>query len=241
MPQFLSVIIPAYNEEERLAKSLPAVREFLVQRLGSSWELIIVDDGSADNTAGVADDFFEPGEVTVVRNERNRGKGYSVRQGMRAAKGSVLLFSDADLSTPIADFDKLYDYIRQGYDVAIGSRSLSGSNVTVHQAWYREGMGKVFNKLVCLLVVDGFIDTQCGFKCFRKEVADTVLPKMTIDRFSFDVELLFLAQKAGYKIAEVPVEWHNVLQSRVRIVRDTLNMLCDLFRIRINDLMGKYD
>ena len=101
-------------------------------------------------------------------------------------------------------------------------------------------MGKTFNKLVCWLVIEGFIDTQCGFKCFRKEVADTVLPKMTIDRFSFDVEFLFLAKKAGYKIAEVPVEWHNVLQSRVRIVRDTFNMLCDLFRIRFNDFMGKY-
>ncbi|MEC7641680.1 MAG: dolichyl-phosphate beta-glucosyltransferase [Nitrospinota bacterium] len=241
MLHFLSVIIPAYNEETRLARSLPQVREFLTQRLDTSWEVIIVDDGSSDNTASIPCNFFEPDEFTVVRNGQNKGKGYSVRQGAKAAKGPILLFSDADLSTPMKDFDKLYAFLQKGYDVAIGSRSLSDSNVVVHQPWYREGMGKTFNKLVCCLVVDGFIDTQCGFKCFRRELADTVLPKMTIDRFSFDVEFLFLAKKAGYKIAEVPVEWHNVLQSRVRIVRDTFNMLCDLFRIRLNDLMGRYD
>ncbi|MFQ5673604.1 MAG: dolichyl-phosphate beta-glucosyltransferase [Nitrospinales bacterium] len=241
MPPFVSVIIPAYNEEVRVARSLPRVREFLTQRLGDSWEVILVDDGSADNTAGVAAEFFEPAQVKVVRNGQNRGKGYSVRQGARVAKGPILLFSDADLSTPIGEFDKLYAFIEQGYDVAIGSRSLPDSNVVTHQAWYREGMGKFFNKLVRFLVVDGFVDTQCGFKMFRKEAADAVFAKMTIERFCFDVEFLFLAKKAEYKIIEVPVEWHNVLQSRVKIVSDTLNMLSDLFRIRLNDFLGKYN
>jgi len=241
MPPFLSVIIPAYNEEARLAKSLPVVREFLTRRLGSAWEVILVDDGSTDNTADVAAGFFEPAQIKVVRNEHNRGKGYCVRRGACAAKGPILLFSDADLSTPIGEFEKLYARIEQGCDVAIGSRSLPESNVVTHQAWYRESMGKFFNKLVRFLVIDGFVDTQCGFKMFRKEAADTVFEKMTIDRFCFDVEFLFLAQKAGYKIAEVPVEWHDVLQSRVKIASDTLNMLSDLFRIRLNNCLGKYN
>lgn len=237
---FLSVIIPAYNEEKRLRKTMPLLRDFL-KKQSFAWEVVLIDDGSTDNTAQAPAGFFTADEARVFRNERNRGKGYSVRQGVQAARGEILLFTDADLSTPLNEFDKLHACLQQGYDIAIGSRSLPGSNVTQHQAWYRESMGKVFNKIVNLIVLEGFVDTQCGFKCFRKEVAVPIFSKMIVDRFGFDVEFLYLARKAGNRIIEVPVEWHDVLHSRVRIVRDSLQMFLDLFRIRWNDWTGKYD
>ncbi|MBI4384847.1 MAG: glycosyltransferase family 2 protein [Nitrospinae bacterium] len=236
----MSVIIPAYNEENRLRKSLPPARDYL-QRQDFAWEVIVIDDGSSDNTAGVSEDIFAESGVRVIRNPGNRGKGYSVRQGVFAARGEILLFSDADFSTPVREFTKLYSALQQGYDVAIGSRSLPDSNVTVHQAWYREGMGRLFNRLVRCLVLDGFIDTQCGFKAFRKEVALPIFSKMTIDRFSFDVEFLYIARKRGLRIKEIPVEWENVLYSRVNIVRDSARMLFDLFKIRWNNFRKSYD
>jgi dolichyl-phosphate beta-glucosyltransferase len=237
---FLSVIVPAYNEETRLEKSLPRLRDFLAAQT-YTWEVVLVDDGSLDRTAEAAARFFpDPERLRVVRNGVNRGKGYSVRAGARAARGDTLLLSDADLSTPMTELPKLLSCLQNGYDVVIGSRSLPESNVVTHQAWYREGMGRMFNKIVQAVALDGFIDTQCGFKCFRKKDIAPVFARMRIDRFSFDVELLFIARKSGLRIKEVPVEWHNVPHSRVRIVRDSANMLFDLFRIRWNDLTGKY-
>ena len=206
-----------------------------------TWEVVLVDDGSFDNTAGVPSLIFADGEMTVLRNPINRGKGYSVRQGILASRGELVLISDADFSTPIKEWSKLYDTIRQGYDIAIGSRSLAESNVTIRQAWYREGMGRIFNIFVQSLLLRGFIDTQCGFKCFHREAVLPFLNKLKIDRFSFDVEFLFVAQKYGLRIKEVPVEWKNVLFSRVRIIRDSVRMLYDLFKIRINSMNGAYD
>lgn len=233
MPCFLSIVIPAYNEEERLKKSLPPLKEFLRQQR-FSWELILVDDGSSDKTWRIPDSIFADGEVKVIRTPVNRGKGYAVRQGVFASSGEVILISDADFSTPVKEWSKLYEALQRGYDIAIGSRSLVESNVTVRQAWYREGMGRIFNLFVRLLVLDGFVDTQCGFKCFRREAVLPVFKKMVIDRFSFDVELLFIARKRGLKVKEVPVEWQNVLFSRVHIVRDSIRMLFDLLKIRVN-------
>lgn len=201
----------------------------------------MVDDGSSDNTAGVPSLVFADEQATVVRNPVNRGKGYSVRQGVLASKGELVLISDADFSTPIKEWNKLHDTIQQGYDIAIGSRSLADSNVTIRQAWYREGMGRIFNIFVQNLLLQGFIDTQCGFKCFHREAVLPFLNKLEIDRFSFDVEFLFVAQKHGLRIKEVPVEWQNVLFSRVRIIRDSVQMLYDLFKIRINAMNGVYD
>ena len=241
MTPFLSIIIPAYNEATRLETSLLYLHDFL-QKQSYTWEVVLVDDGSSDRTAEVALKFLPaPAQLQIVRNGVNRGKGYSVREGVRVARGEVLLLSDADFSTPMTDFQKLYSYLQNGCDIAIGSRSMPESNVVKHQAWYRESMGRLFNKIVQTVVIDGFIDTQCGFKCFRKKTVAAIFAKMRIDRFTFHVEFLFLAGKAGLKVREVPVEWRNVLQSRVRIVRDSANMLLDLFRIRWNDLTGKYD
>lgn len=237
---FLSVVIPAYNEEERLKKSLPPLREFL-NKQDFTWEIVLVDDGSTDKTCEVPGLIFVDGEVKIVRNPGNRGKGYSLRQGVFAATGEIVLISDADFSSPVREWSKLYHHLEQGVDVAIGSRSLNESNVTVRQAWYREGMGRIFNFFVQTLVIKGFIDTQCGFKCFYREKALPVFSKLVVDRFSFDVEFLFVAQKHGLKVREVPVEWKNVLFSRVRIIRDSTQMLIDLFRIRLNAIRGIYD
>jgi dolichyl-phosphate beta-glucosyltransferase len=240
MKPFLSIIIPAYNEASRLPKTLPSLRKFLEEQ-NFTWEVILSDDGSTDQTLQIASKYFGDEGLVKINSPKNRGKGSAVRQGILAAKGEICLLSDADFSTPIQDFFKLYPLIKDGYDIAIGSRSLPDSNVTVRQAWYREGMGRAFNTFVNIIILEGFIDTQCGFKCFRREKVTNIFKKMRINRFSFDVEFLYLAQKSNLKISETPVEWHNVLDSRVRIVQDSLGMLRDLFQIKINDFLGKYN
>ncbi|PIQ95628.1 MAG: glycosyl transferase [Nitrospinae bacterium CG11_big_fil_rev_8_21_14_0_20_56_8] len=236
---FLSVVIPAYNEEHRLQRTLPLLKDYL-NRQDYSWEVVVVDDGSVDRTGEISGRFFNPGQVRVVRNERNRGKGFSVRRGVLEARGKFVLISDADFSSPIEEIEKLFLPLREGWDIAIGSRSLPNSNVVVHQAWYREGMGRCFNRMVQMLVLDGFIDTQCGFKCFFREKAAPIFSVMRVDGFSFDVEFLYLAKKRGLQVREVPVEWRHVEASRVRIWVDPINMFLDLLRIRWNDGLGRY-
>ena len=201
----------------------------------------MVDDGSSDKTREVPGLIFTDGEVKVIRIPANRGKGFAIRQGVLVSKGEIVLMSDADFSIPVTEWTKLYKVLQQGYDIAIGSRSLAESNAIIRQVWYREGMGRIFNWMVRLLVLDGFVDTQCGFKCFRREAVLPVFKKMVIDRFSFDVELLFIGKKSGLTIKEVPVEWKNVLFSRVRIIVDSVTMFRDLFRIRLNSMRGIYD
>lgn len=237
---FLSIIIPAYNEEVRLAKTLPVLKEFL-ERQEYSWEVVLVDDGSADRTSEVLQQFFSPEEGRSFKHTPNRGKGYAIRRGVAEARGEILLFSDADFSTPIDEFPKLYQHIQNGFDIAIGSRSLPESNVEVHQAWVREGMGKIFNLLVRIILLRGFIDTQCGFKCVRRKAAAPIFSQLTIDGFGYDVEFLFLAQKNGLKIKETPVLWRNHPDSRVRILQDSFRMLTDLITVRFRDLFGQYD
>ena len=203
--------------------------------------MVLVDGGSGDRTREVFREHFSEGQGRSFRNETNRGKGLAIRRGIQEARGEILLLADADFSTPIEEFPKLHDFFQQGYDIAIGSRSLPDSNVTVHQAWYREGMGKIFNRLVRWLVLRGFIDTQCGFKVVRREAVVALLPKMVIDGFCYDVEFLFLAHKAGLKIKEVPVTWVNDPVSKVHILRDSTQMFLDLLMIRFRDLFGQYD
>ena len=240
MQPFLSIVIPAYNESARLPQTLPVLKKFL-EKQDFTWEVILSDDGSDDRTLQIASEYFGDEGLIKISSPKNRGKGSAVRQGVLAASGEICLLSDADFSTPIQDFFKLYPLIQGGSDIVIGSRSLSDSNITVRQAWYRESMGRIFNKLVKIIVINGFVDTQCGFKCFRREKVTKIFKKMKINRFSFDVELLYLAHKSNLKISEIPIEWHNVLESRVRIIQDSLGMLKDLFQIKINDLLGKYN
>jgi dolichyl-phosphate beta-glucosyltransferase len=236
----LSVIIPAYNEAARIPETLRRVGDFLDDR-GGLCEVIVVDDGSADGTAEAAARARpDDPRLRVLPLGKNQGKGAAVRAGMQAAAGERLLFSDADLSTPIEDLRLLEAVLAGGADVAIGSRALEDSRVEVRQPWYRQTMGKTFNLFVQLLALPGIRDSQCGFKLFRREAARRVFRAQRLPGFSFDVEILFLARKLGYRVEEVPVRWINSPASRVHPVLDSARMLRDLFRIRWNWLRGRY-
>lgn len=207
---------------------------------GFNFELIVVDDGSNDATARiVADEASRDPRIRLLKNDKNRGKGYSVRHGIGASAGDIILFSDADLSTPIEEFDKLFRNLER-FDVVIASRSLPDSNVVVHQPFYREYMGKAFNLLVRIALVGGIIDTQCGFKLMTRQAADAIVPLMRIDSFSFDVELILVAKRRGLGVKDVPVTWIDSKGSRVHPIRDSLYMLLDLLRIKLYDLLDVY-
>jgi dolichyl-phosphate beta-glucosyltransferase len=225
----ISIVIPAYNEETRLPSTLRAILDFMSAR-NEELELIVVDDGSKDNTIEVAKTFLE--NVRVISLDKNSGKGAAVRAGMLAAKGDYIFFSDADLSTPIYELDKLLLELKNSSDIAIGSRALDYSSIKVHQPFYRELMGKTFNKIVQLLVVKGIQDTQCGFKGFKKSVVKEVFGKAEIDGFGFDVEIMYLANKLGYKIKEISVEWFNDEQSKISPIKDSIKMLREILKIR---------
>jgi dolichyl-phosphate beta-glucosyltransferase len=238
---FLSVVIPAYNEAARIAHTLEQIVRYLEHQPYLS-ELIVVDDGSTDQTIRVVTDIFKRLERGILLvNDTNRGKGYSVRKGVLASTGEMVLFSDADLSTPIAELEKLLAALQQGHDIAIGSRGLKTSDVKVHQPFYREMMGKMFNVILRLLLLTPFHDTQCGFKCFQGVVARQLFALQTINHFSFDVEVLFLATLHGYKVAEVPVQWYNEPNTRVNALKDSTRMFKDAFKIRYNAWIGEYE
>ncbi|MCK9418570.1 MAG: glycosyltransferase family 2 protein [Nitrospirae bacterium] len=228
----LSIVIPAYNEALRIGKTLDSIRDYM-KVCGYSHEIIVVDDGSSDDTAMVVRKAAEKHPaIVLLQNGMNRGKGYSVKQGVLFSRGRFVLMSDADLSTPIAELGKLFKELEEGNDIAIGSRSVSGSMVLKRQKWFRQLMGKTFNKLVQAIAVFGIRDTQCGFKLFTADAARSVFSLQRIERFAFDVEALYLARKMDFGIREVPVIWVNSPDSRVSIFRDSLQMLRDLFRIR---------
>jgi dolichyl-phosphate beta-glucosyltransferase len=231
---FLSVVIPAYNEERRLVPTLARVQSYLKDQSYES-EIIVVDNASSDRTAEVAraagvKALFEP----------QRGKGAAVRTGMLAGRGEYLLFSDADLSTPIEEVEKLLDALRGGHDVAIGSRGLPESDLQVRQPWYRELIGRAGNLVVRLAGVHGISDTQCGFKLFPLEVGRRLFGAQLMRGIAFDMEILFLAQRTGLRIAEVPVTWIDSPETRISRVRDSLDALKDLLRIRFNWMRGRY-
>ena len=230
----LSIVIPALNEERRLPETLAIIERWCQLNLERA-EIIVVDDGSADRTADVARELgarCQPSvTVRVLRNALNRGKGASVRAGVLSAAEPYILMTDADLSTPIEEMEKLAAAIEDA-DVAIGSRAARGADIQEHQPFHREMMGKTFNKLVRLLVTGGIRDTQCGFKLFRREVAQQIFSRTRVDRFAFDVEAIYVARRLGYRIEEVPVVWRNSPASTVDPLRDAARMFLDLFRIR---------
>ncbi|MFH1277027.1 MAG: dolichyl-phosphate beta-glucosyltransferase [Candidatus Eisenbacteria bacterium] len=236
----LSVVIPAFNEERVLGGTLENVHRWL-ETQGFPFEVVPVDDGSADGTHRVACEFadFHP-ECRPLRNPENRGKGFSVRRGIEEARGEFVIFSDADLSTPIEETPKFLRALEGGADIVIGSRDLPNSDVRVHQPWYREMMGRVFNRIVRLLVIRGFVDTQCGFKAFRRSAMLPLLPMLRIDRYSFDVEMLFVARHVGLRLRELPVVWINNEDTRVDPLRDASRMFVDLLRIRYYHVFGRY-
>jgi glycosyltransferase involved in cell wall biosynthesis len=252
---FLSVVIPAYNEAARLPDSLQKVLSYLEAR-DYIYEVIVVDDGSSDNTADLGENFVKQAAVNdsrssirIVRNP-HRGKGYAVRTGMLVAQGRYILFSDADLSAPIEEVEKLLKYLKGKYDIAIGSREGKGAE-RIDEPFYRHLMGRVFNTAVRVVALPQFNDTQCGFKAFRREVAHTLFRNLhlygedTPDAqgalvTGFDVEVLYLALKWGYKIKEVPVRWFYSKGANVNPVKDSYRLFKDIARVRMNDLRGVY-
>ena len=239
---YLSLIVPAYNEAARLPATLDRLREYL-EAQSYSYEVIVVDDGSRDRTMELVERIAgEWEQLRCVPNERNRGKGYSVKHGVLESRGTDILFSDADLSTPIEESERLLRLIAKGEcDIAIGSRALPDSELEVRQPFWREWMGRMFNKIVQRLSVPGIQDTQCGFKAFRGDIARRLFPLQQIDGFAFDVEILFLARKFGFRIAEVPVRWINSPDSRVSGIKHSWRMFNEVLTVRKNDRRGLYD
>ena len=244
MSASLSVIIPAYNEAARLEKTLRGVVDYLRQNRPEA-EVIVVDDGSSDETAELARKAFQDSgdlRTSVITYKSNLGKGRAVRLGLLAARGDVALFSDADLSTPITEEKKLVEPIENGQcDVAFGSRALDRSLIGVHQSWRREQGGRVFNLVVRLATGMPFWDTQCGFKAFRMSVCRPLIEAATIDRFGFDVELLYLAFRAGLNLKEIPVRWDHNEGSKITLFTDSFKMLNEVGLIRQQARRGVYD
>lgn len=240
----ISIVVPAYNEAERISTALATICDF-IESIHYRCELLVVDDGSTDNTYEIARRFADHStscRTVIIRNNRNRGKGYSVRRGFLEATGNFVLMTDADLSTPIGEFSKLEKKVIHGdCDLAIGSRALPGSRVEIRQAWPRQTAGKIYNLLVRWILRIPHRDTQCGFKLFNSTSCRGLFEVQAIGDFGFDVEIIFVARKRRLKVGEVPVVWRNRKASRVQFSSDAPRMFWDLFKVRWNDARGRYD
>jgi dolichyl-phosphate beta-glucosyltransferase len=235
-----SIVVPAYNERARILPTLEAVIA-AVRSHGWSAEVIVVNDGSTDETASLVKNFaLTAPEVRLMENPGNHGKGYSVRSGLLHALGDIVMFTDADLSAPIDEAQRLFDAIAAGADIAIGSRWLATSRQTHRQPLYRQLFGRCFNMLTRAVMGLPYADTQCGFKAFTREASQTVFQLETIERWGFDPEILFIARKRGFRVQEVPVSWAHDARSRISYLRDGLQMLKELAIVRWNALTGRY-
>jgi glycosyltransferase involved in cell wall biosynthesis len=236
-----SIVIPAYNESARLGATLDTVLEY-VRAQGWDAEIIVVNDGSRDNTAEIVRSFAAKfPQLRLVENPGNHGKGYSVRNGVLNARGRIVLFSDADLSSPIEEAKKLFQALEDGADIAIGSRWLRAETQTQRQPLHRQLFGRIFNIMLRTTLGLQFADTQCGFKAFKRSAAQTIFPLQRIERWGFDPEILFLARKFGFKVREVPVAWGHSGGTRINPLVDGSKMFTEMFRVRWNDVSGKYD
>jgi dolichyl-phosphate beta-glucosyltransferase len=238
-----SIVIPAYNESERIVATLDKVLAYIAgeSEFAGKTEVLVVNDGSRDNTAEIVKGYAAKyPAVRLIENPGNRGKGYSVRNGMTQAVGDIRLFSDADLSSPISEAPKLFAAIAAGNDVVIGSRWLDSRTQTERQSFFRQLIGRVFNLLLRIFLGVKEKDTQCGFKAFTARAADAIFPRQLIERWGFDPELIYLARRSGFKVAEVPVAWAHDTRSRLHPVRDGFKMGMDVLHVRWNALTGKY-
>lgn len=236
-----SIIIPAYNESERISASLDKIVAYIAEQQWGA-EVIVVNDGSRDNTAEIVRDYAKSHPmVKLIENPGNRGKGYTVRNGMMHAHGDILLFTDADLSSPIQEAQKLFAAIDKGADVTFGSRWLQAELQTERQPFYRQVFGRIFNLLLRIILGLKYKDTQCGFKAFTRKAAHQIFSRQMIDRWGFDPEILFLAEKFGFKVAEVPVEWAHDNRSKINPVTDGAKMFVEMLRVRWANATGKYD
>lgn len=232
----ISIVIPAYNEAERIGPTIETIHDYF-RKKPQSFDIIVINDGSRDNTANIVLDLAkEIRNVILLDIPINQGKGFAARKGMIHAAHDLILLTDADLSTPVDEFEKLVPWMRKGYDIVIGSRGMKESEITLRQPWYRRMMGKAFNLLVRTLIVNDFKDTQCGFKLFRRGAAARIFRASKINGFAFDVEILLIAKKMGYKTKEVPIRWIDSPRSRVNPLRDPVKMLLDLLRVKFLDI-----
>lgn len=239
-PQY-TIVIPAYNESARIGPALTEVLRTLDEK-GWNAEVLVVDDGSTDSTSAIVESFVaRDARVRLLHNGTNRGKGYSVRNGLLHGSGHIVMFTDADLSSPMPEAERLFEAIAAGADVAIGSRWLEVSRQTIHQPLYRQFFGRCFNLVTRMIMRLPFADTQCGFKAFRRSAAQTIFQLQRIERWGFDPEILFIALKRGYRIKEVPVTWGHDERSRISYLRDGIKMLEELIYVRWNSLLGVYD
>jgi len=236
---FLTIVIPAYNEANRLPNTLPSVAEF-VKAQNYEVEVLVVDDGSTDNTVAVVEQFAAQHPFITVVKADHGGKGHAVKTGMLMARGQYAFLADADWAMPVEEVSKFLPPQQSNFQIAIGSREGTGA-VRYNEPHYRHLMGRVFNGLVQLLAVSGFEDTQCGFKCFHRSVIRDLFEHQTIDGFGFDVEVLYIAKKRGYKIIEVPIHWFHQTESKVDPIKDTLRMVQDIIKVRVNDRHGLYN
>jgi glycosyltransferase involved in cell wall biosynthesis len=237
----ISIVIPAYNESARIGRALTEVLRCVHDRAWNA-EILVVNDGSTDRTGAVVQEFAQlHPEVRLLNNPKNRGKGFSVRHGVLQAVGEIVMFTDADLSAPMEEAERLFDALHQGADIAIGSRWLERNRQTLKQPLYRQFFGRCFNAITRLVMGLPFADTQCGFKAFRRPVAQTIFQLQRIERWGFDPELLFIALKRGYKIQEVPVTWGHDERSRLSYLKDGLKMLEEIAYIRWEAFAGAYD
>lgn len=236
-----TIIIPAYNERERITSTLDKVLAYIASERWRA-EIVVVNDGSRDDTAEIVTQYAQSNPaVRLIENPGNRGKGYSVRNGVLHALGDVLLFTDADLSSPIYEATKLFNAIDNGADLAIGSRWLRSELQTEKQPLYRQLFGRIFNLLLRGILGLNYKDTQCGFKAFTREAATNIFTRQKIDRWGFDPEILFLANRLKYRVEEVPVEWAHDSRSKINPLLDGFKMFLELLRIRWNSLTGSYD
>lgn len=236
----ISVVIPAYNEESRLPTTLESIHGFL-SGTGRQFEILVVDDGSVDSTVDYVKSFSqERPQVRIISYKPNRGKGHAVRTGVLAAAGELVLFDDADGSSPIEELPKLEAAIATGADIAIGSRAKPDEQRVVNALAYRKYVGNTFNMIVQSLLLPGIFDTQCGFKLFKREVCQDIFSVACQDGFAFDVEILYIARRRGYKVEEVPINWSNVDGSKVNVLTDSPMMLLDVCKVAVGAWSGKY-
>ncbi len=236
---YLSVIIPTYNEERRIGKTLTAIRDFL-DKQNYDYEVLVVDDGSTDTTCGIVNIIAEGWpQLKIMVNQVNRGKGAVVKQGMLNAIGKYILFTDADNATPIEQVDKLFKYADE-YPIVIGSRHCPGAKIHIPQSRHRILLSRASNLLIRILAVPGIYDTQCGFKLFERNAGQNIFSNVKLEHFGFDFELLVIARHLGYKFKEVGIEWYNDPESKVRTGREAIRTLRDLFKVKLNLLKGDY-
>lgn len=236
----ISVVVPCFNEGKTIYKNIKKIQDYLGSRF-SEFEIIAVNDGSLDNTLAELERGQKEGPIRIINNPSNAGKGKAVKDGVTASQKEIVMFLDADLGIPIEQLDSFLEKIDQGADMAIASRFVPGMKVLVPVLWYRRMMEKIFRILRMIIINNYSIqDTQCGFKVFRREVAQNVFPRLTVNRFAFDAEVIYIALQKGYKITEVPVILENPAQSSVRLIFDPLNMISDLLRMRWNAFRGRY-